>query len=166
MNTKLKICVIEDNQVVAKLMAHKLEKRFKGTVSTFETVEEALSKIIIDHPDVIVSDYYFGTKEGCQDGVHLLKQLKRREISIPVVMCSSNIEKSLALQLLTNGACDFVLKDGDFFGPLLESVRNVVLRSRIKEDIVTVQHHQRENVMSMVTALAMSFTLIMAFMLF
>lgn len=164
MKSKLNIYVVEDNEITARIVKYRLENQFHANVLTMDSVEDALGNIIINKPDLIILDFTL-TSDGYQDGIQLIKQLKRRDINIPTILFSGCIDKGLAIEMLKNGACDFVSKRGDYMTPLIEAVRNVVIRLEIKNDIIEIKDRQGYAMMSARTLGLMSLTIISLLML-
>ena len=80
------------------------------------------------HPDIIILDYSLSTDNNDSlDGLEFLKILKERNVHVPIVVFSSSENKQNAVEMLQQGAVDYVSKNEDnFIHELLESVTQIV----------------------------------------
>lgn len=108
MNDNLKILILEDNQYDADLLQRELKKsgfRFiSEIVQTRESYESALNSF---KPDIILSDYSLPSFDGLT-AFHI-KQKKSPDI--PFIIVSGTIGEENAVELLKQGATDYVFKD-------------------------------------------------------
>ena len=68
--------------------------------------EEALEIVNDEKPQLVILDYVMPKMNG--HGV--LKLLKKRNPNLPVIMQTSESDKDIALQLIKEGASDYILK--------------------------------------------------------
>lgn len=108
MNDNLKILILEDNQYDADLLQRELKKsgfRFiSEIVQTRESYESALNSF---KPDIILSDYSLPSFDGL--AAFHIKQKKSPDI--PFIIVSGTIGEENAVELLKQGATDYVFKD-------------------------------------------------------
>lgn len=108
MNQSLKILILEDNQDDADLIQRKLKKSgfsfISEIVQTRETYEQALDSF---QPDIILSDYSLPSFDGI--AAFHIKQEKYPEI--PFILVSGTIGEENVVELLKQGATDFVYKN-------------------------------------------------------
>ncbi len=103
------VLIIDDSALMRNLIARIVQSSPGLTVlGTAMNGRFALTKIPTFKPDVIVLDLEMPE----MNGIDLLKELKARKITIPVVILSSIAKKGAAvtLEALNLGACDFVTK--------------------------------------------------------
>ncbi|GAB4487787.1 MAG: hypothetical protein OHK0019_03330 [Saprospiraceae bacterium] len=105
-----KIFVVDDDNMYATMLADHLEER--GFVSkTFSTGEDCLAHLD-DKPDVIILDYYLDSEiPGAKNGLEILKDIKKKDEDIRVIMLSSQEHYGVALQTIAKGAIYYVIKD-------------------------------------------------------
>jgi PAS domain S-box-containing protein len=108
MNRSLKIIHIEDVQSDAELV----ERTLKQSGITFE-------KVIVDtkadyikaleefHPDIIISDHSLPSFNSLE----ALKILKQSSLDIPFILITSTVSEEFAVNVMKEGASDYVLKD-------------------------------------------------------
>ena len=75
---------------------------------TVKNSQEALSKIADNSYDVIILDVWLNDSE--LDGMQLLKELKKTDIEIPVIIISGHGNIEIAVDAIKNGAYEFIEK--------------------------------------------------------
>ncbi len=104
---QLKILSLEDCEEDAELMA--LELRRGGILFSLKRVwtREAFLREIEDFsPEIIISDYTLPT----YDGLSALTEARQRCPDVPFVFLSGTMGEDFAIETLTQGATDYVLK--------------------------------------------------------
>ena len=106
MNDK-NILVIDDEKDIRDSISGILndEGYFSETV---KNSQEALSKIADNSYDVIILDVWLNDSE--LDGMQLLKELKKTDIEIPVIIISGHGNIEIAVDAIKNGAYEFIEK--------------------------------------------------------
>lgn len=106
--TRLKLLILDDSAIDAELMLRQLIQGGIEVISTrVETrlgFEQALEEFV---PDLVLADYCLPTFDGGQ----ALAIAQDRFPDIPVIMISGAVGEETAVELLKNGAVDFILKD-------------------------------------------------------
>ncbi len=72
-------------------------------------------------PDLVLLDIFLGNDNGLQ----LLRQMKKEAISTPVIVMTAHSEVSLAVRAMKEGAVDFVAKPFDMNHLLMLLARNI-----------------------------------------
>jgi len=104
----LKILLLEDSDFDAQLMLRELTQRGMESILTrVETRPEFEAKLDEFAPHVILLDYALPTFNGGE----ALAIAKERYPDIPVIMISGAVGEETAVELLKNGASDFILKN-------------------------------------------------------
>ena len=103
----LKILIIDDEKDICFLISEILKDE-KYITETAENSKEALEKFISFKPDLIILDVWLGNSE--LDGIELLKEFKRINSIIPVIIISGHGTVDMAVQAIKNGAYDFLEK--------------------------------------------------------
>lgn len=125
MESKPQILIVDDKPEIAKVIKIQMSSDY-DTVYLHNPIE-ALSWMHEGHlPDLIISDVYMPEMEGGE----FLKQLKASSMfkNIPVIILSSMENSGDRIQLLEDGAEDFILKP---FNPqeLKIRVRNILKKT-------------------------------------
>jgi len=106
---KIKVIVVDDSALMRKIISDMINSDTEmEVINTARNGEELLTKITRLTPDVITLDIEMPK----MDGMLTLKQLKRVNANIPVIMLSSVSKASteLTIQCLELGAFDFIAK--------------------------------------------------------
>ena len=107
-NDDLRILSLEDSDLDAELILRELKRSGIGFVSrrvqTGGDFEQGIAEF---QPGIILADYRLPTFDGSQ----ALAIAKERCPDVPVIIISGTVGEETAVELLKNGATDFVLKD-------------------------------------------------------
>ncbi|MGH4141121.1 protein-glutamate methylesterase/protein-glutamine glutaminase [Clostridium sp.] len=106
---KIKVIVVDDSALMRKIVSDMINSEAEmEVIDTARNGEELLAKIRYKIPDVITLD----VEMPKMDGIVTLKQMKKNNIKIPVIMLSS-VSKTgteLTMDCLELGAFDFIAK--------------------------------------------------------
>ena len=106
---KIKVIVVDDSALMRKIVSDMINAEAEmEVIDTAKNGEDLLTKIARKTPDVITLDIEMPK----MDGMATLKELKRININVPVIMLSS-ISKTgteLTMECLEQGAFDFIPK--------------------------------------------------------
>lgn len=124
MNEKL-IFVVDDDPMVTTLVAKRLEAAGYN-VRAFAYGEECTAALDA-RPDLIILDYYF-VKEGCipKNGMEVFEDIHRIAPGLPVIMFSAQENGELVLELARKGVADYVIKDSNLIGNLLNAIKEIL----------------------------------------
>lgn len=129
----LKIFLVEDDLVTAKTLIESLIKEAGCEVSHFSTGHDFLEAITKEQPDVVSLDYLLPDSSGAD----LFKRVKKVYPEIPVIMVSGQQDVSTAVDLLRQGAYDYIVKDRNMRSKLVNLVlkigENISLQRKISE---------------------------------
>ena len=102
-----KILVIDDNTDIRLLISGILRDK-KYTVIEAANYDQALNEINKQLPDVAIIDVKLD--KGDNDGIDLLKYIKKIDDDIPVIMISGHANVQMAVDTLQLGAFEFIQK--------------------------------------------------------
>lgn len=125
---KLRILIVEDSEEDTLLLLHELEKG--GYEIKWKRVDNSqdMGKALDDKEwDVVISDY----KMPHFSGPKSLKLFKSKSIDIPFIIISGEISDRKAVELLKNGAQDFIRKDN--MARLLPAVERELSEAAIRK---------------------------------
>ncbi len=114
------VLIVEDDSALQKILTEKLTAVSVG-VMTASTGQEALNKIKVDQPDLIVLDIML---TGGMNGFDVLEQLKANENykSIPVIVLTNlDTEQKTALDI---GAIDYIVKPNISIDEVVLKIKN------------------------------------------
>lgn len=110
-NSKKSIFVVDDDNMYATMLADHLGDQGKYNVHTFSTGEDCLDNLDAN-PDFIILDYYLDSEvPGAKNGLEILKEIKKADEDVKVIMLSSQEHYGVALQTIAKGAIYYVIKD-------------------------------------------------------
>jgi PAS domain S-box-containing protein len=135
----LQILIAEDNPADAKLIVRALHKAgFKFDHRVVDS-EEAYRELLHPGLDIILSDFeipQFGA-------LRALEVLKERNLEIPFIIISGTIGEDLAVEVMKQGASDYLLKDR--LGRLGNAVTQAIAQGRLREERRAAEAALRES---------------------
>jgi DNA-binding NtrC family response regulator len=102
---KLRIMVIDDENIVGKRLKPALEKT-GDVVETFEDGKSALARFDAEPFDIVVTD----VRMDEMDGIEVLEQILARSSRTKVIIITGYATVEVAREALTKGAFDFIAK--------------------------------------------------------
>ena len=103
-----RIFIVEDDVMYSELLSYHLSLNPEYEVKCFYTAKECLSNLY-QNPVVVCLDY--SLPDGT--GEEVLKKIKQTNPDIQVVIISGQEDIKTAVNLLKQGAYDYIVKDGD-----------------------------------------------------
>jgi DNA-binding NtrC family response regulator len=126
----LKVFIIEDNEVYAKALHHHLSLNPDNEVEVFHTGKSFL-QALHTRPDMVTLDYSLPDTTGEE----ILKKIKEFDKEIPVVIVSGQEDIRTAVNLLREGAYDYIVKDENTRERLWNTVNHIRENVRLKDEI-------------------------------
>lgn len=117
---ELKIFCVDDEPYTLNLSKGVLENMGYHNVSIFETGEDCLAHLTED-PDVVFLDYNMSSMNGLQ----VLREIKKRNPEIYVVMLSAQESQAITEATLEYGAFTYLKKEGNLH-EMLETIMEKV----------------------------------------
>ncbi len=124
---KKKIFIVEDSNIVRELLAQEMRNNFNCEISLFSNSKDLLSNLLTQ-PDVIILDYFLDQDADTPDenGKSIIKKIKLINKNIPVIIFSGQRELKVAIELIEDGAVDYIDKnDNNFLEEIIGSVKNI-----------------------------------------
>lgn len=134
-----KIFVVEDDEWYRRLLVHNLSLNPDYEIHAFESGKACLEKIA-ETPDVITLDYRLPDMKGLE----VLKQIKEINDDIQVILISEQDDISIVVELLKEGAYDYIVKSRDIKERLLNTVNNIRKRANLKKEIVNLRQEVKK----------------------
>lgn len=123
-----KILIVDDDPFVRDMLTMILETNGYTTV-TAEDGLEALNKSIADSTiNLIVSDVNMPN----MDGIQLIKELRNKGLDVPIIMVTGVSSISVAVDALSSGAIDYVLKDEGIEETIIITVKRALAKHQLK----------------------------------
>src|SRR5262245_20788349 len=136
-----KVLIVEDQAAVAKALTVLLE--IHGIpCSVASNPEEAMLAVSRGDVDVVVQDMNFrpGETSGVE-GMALFRSLRRADPSLPVLVLTAWTSLEAAVQMVKDGASDYLAKPWDDT-KLLASVQNLVRMRELASQVLRVQEER------------------------
>ena len=128
----LSIFLVEDDPQYASGLMYDLESHTSHTISCFTNGEDCL-KNLKEMPDVVLLDYFL---EGTMNGLDVLKQIRKYNDNIQVVLLSGQESIEVAANALKLGAYDYVVKNQSAFIRTRNTISRLLqLKNLVKENV-------------------------------
>ncbi|KAJ53488.1 two-component system chemotaxis response regulator CheB [Clostridium tetanomorphum] len=124
---KIKVLVVDDSALMRKIISDMINSEMNmEAIGTARNGQDLFFKLEKFTPDVITLD----VQMPIMDGISALKEMKRKNINVPVIVLSSMTKKSseLTMECLENGAFDFIPKPS---GTISLDI------NKVKDDLIT-----------------------------
>ena len=128
MTNELKILILEDDAIDARLIVQELNRAQLGyTSKVVMTEQDFLAGLEYYRPDIILADY----KLPRFDGMAALGVAQKKCPDVPFIFVSGVMGEELAVEALKSGATDYVIKDklGRLTPAMLRALREVQERN-------------------------------------
>ncbi len=129
-NQAFKVFIVEDDTWYGSMLQHYLSLNPEFVVKRFESPGEFFSHLH-ENPDVITLDY---SLPDC-DGAEVLKKIKHSNPDARVIVISGQEDVATAINLLKNGAFDYIVKDDETKDRLWNSIKNLREISTLKQEV-------------------------------
>lgn len=135
-DTSFKIFAVEDDPFFRELIVYQLEMDPEHVVKGFETATECLDQLH-EKPHLVTLDY----KLPDMTGLEALRAIKDRNPEIDVVIISEQEDIETAVELVREGAFDYIVKSRDNEERLRAVIRNAKQQASLKKE---VKHLRKE----------------------
>ena len=120
------IFFIDDDTVILNLMEFTFQKRHDYEVVCFRTGEECLENLD-QNPRLIVLDHILvGAGENNLNGLDTLKEIRKINTDIPVIILTGQGDDTLLTEFMENGANRYLTKDDFFIDSLIETIQQMI----------------------------------------
>ncbi|WP_372950508.1 response regulator [Mariniphaga sp.] len=122
------IYIVQDSVIYKDLIVGYLQQKKYTNLKTFKTGEECL-KAIHHKPDIIVLDYSF---EGIS-GMELMRRVQLDHPEIDFIFLSGQNDVEVAVNIMKQGAADYIVKNEKAPENLLHSVEYLISATRTEK---------------------------------
>jgi DNA-binding NtrC family response regulator len=133
-SSPFKIFVVEDNEWYNKFLVHHLSLNPDFEVESFMNGKDCINRLN-DMPDVVTLDYRLPDMSGLE----LLKKIREENDEIQVILISEQDDIEVVVDLLKEGAYDYIVKSNDIRERLLNTVNNIRKGVGLKKEITTLR---------------------------
>lgn len=135
MNEKpLKIFIVEDNDWYNRLLVHNLSLNPDYQIESFLTGRDCLDHLH-QHPDVVTLDYRLPDMSG----IEVLRRIKQENSDIQVILISEQNEIDVVVDLLKEGAYDYIVKTNDIKERLHNTIQNIQKHIGLQNEITALR---------------------------
>lgn len=118
------IFIVDDEPLLSEMLTDYLVEQYKGfNIFTFPTGEACLKNLHLQ-PNIVVLDYRLNSREiDAANGIDILKEIKKQNKSLPVIMLSSQKSYGTASQTIMYGAVHYVIKGQEAFEEIYQLIK-------------------------------------------
>lgn len=120
----MKVLIVDDSAVMRKVVMDALMKSDITNVGQAPDGEEAVKAVIDNIYDLVLMDWNMPKMSG----IEAVREIRRKGISVPIIMVTTESEKARVLEALKAGANNYIVKP---FTP-------EVIAAKIKETMKTL----------------------------
>ncbi len=137
-NTQYKIFVVEDNVLYAQILKKQLlDDGYQ--VKTFHNGRDFLANLD-DAPDVVTLDYTLPDMTGHD----ILTKIQKRKPDTHVIVISAQENITTAIELMKNGAYDYIMKAPDTREKLSNVIKNIRQTDQLKTENILLKDAVKE----------------------
>lgn len=130
MTIPFKIFIVEDDEWYGEVLEYLLKLNPEYEVERFASGKECLNNLH-KKPSVITLDYSLQDMNGAD----VLARIRAYDPSISVIMISGQDDVATALNLLREGAYDYIVKDDEAKDRLWKAVKNIREKTALKTEL-------------------------------
>lgn len=113
---KPKVFIVDDEPLLSEMLTDYLLGHNPNLVIRSFLTGEACLKNLYEKPAIVILDYHLNSRElDAANGLEILKEIKRKYKTTPVIMLSSQESYSKASQIIGYGAIHYVIKGQEAF---------------------------------------------------
>jgi two-component system, OmpR family, response regulator len=113
---KPKVFIVDDEPLLSEMLTDYLLGHNPNLVIRSFLTGEACLKNLYEKPAIVILDYHLNSRElDAANGLEILKEIKRKYKTTPVIMLSSQESYSKASQTIGYGAIHYVIKGQEAF---------------------------------------------------
>ncbi|HXA01794.1 MAG TPA: response regulator [Cytophagaceae bacterium] len=128
------VFVVDDDFMQLEILKDYLSKNGNYTIKTFLSGEECLQNLS-QNPSIIFLDYNLNSvNKKAKDGLTVLKEIRKSSPQIEVVMFSGQEKIEVAVNSMTSGAFDYIVKSESAFVRVENVIKNILKRHKLQEE--------------------------------
>ncbi len=129
------ISVVEDDEYYRELIAHAVSLDPEYTVRKYSSGTAFLKELGTNTPQVVTLDYRLPDMEGGA----LLKKIREFDPAIEVIIISEQEKIEVAVELLSQGAYDYIVKSRNIRDRLLNTLRHIRSATQLRRKVAHLQ---------------------------
>jgi DNA-binding NtrC family response regulator len=136
--SKYNVFIVEDNKLYAQVLKKQLLND-QYQVKVFYNGKDCIASLD-EKPDVITLDYTLPDMTGHE----VLKEIQRKQPNSHVIIISAQESISTAIELMKNGAYDYIMKAPDTREKLSNVIKNIYTTDQLKEENIRLKDAVKE----------------------
>ena len=134
MATKDNVFIVDDEEINVEMMKDALSSKYSRFDYTgFSTGEDCISQLD-KNPKIIFLDYWLNSQNAdAMNGLQALKAIKQKSPKTEVVIVSSQDKIEVAVNVMKNGAFDYIIKGEGAFHRAQQVVFNILKYSQMEK---------------------------------
>jgi len=135
---KLSIIITEDDKWYAEFIKHTLSLTGDYNIQIVHTAEQLMAKLNAQ-PDIVTLDFNLPDAKGEK----ILERIKKKCPESKVIIISGQEDVQIAVNLLSKGALDYVVKNDESRNRIFQIMRNINENQGLKNQIVELEREVR-----------------------
>ncbi len=127
---RIKVFVVEDDLMYSKILKHKLSMDPDFDIKLFSD-GKSFERYIDDKPDIVTLDHSLPDVTGLE----LLKKIKKQQPNTKVIVLSAQEDVATALEMLRNGAYDYIIKDNQAMDKLWHLIHQANEKIEMEKEV-------------------------------
>jgi FixJ family two-component response regulator len=123
------IYIVDDDVPFRKMINAFLHQNRLTNIKQFSTGEEMLEQFSIQPPAIVVQDFDLGP--GKMTGLEVLKKARVIKPTVDFIFLSGQNNINIAVDIIKNGAYDYVIKDDTAQENLLNRIKRLIFQVRL-----------------------------------
>lgn len=102
----MKIMLVDDSRTIRNIQKNVLKQLGHDEIIEAEDGVQALDKFNEDRPDLMLVDWNMPN----MDGITLVRKVRELDKAVPIIMCTTEAEKSRVLEAVKAGVNNYIVK--------------------------------------------------------
>ena len=102
----MKIMLVDDSRTIRNIQKNVLKQLGHENITEAEDGVQALAKFNEDKPDLMLVDWNMPN----MDGITLVRKIRELDKAVPIIMCTTEAEKSRVLEAVKAGVNNYIVK--------------------------------------------------------
>jgi two-component system OmpR family response regulator len=136
-NQIFKVFIVDDDAVYLTALEKIISELSKSNVKVYKFLNaKDLLNELHQNPGLIILDYYLSKDQKAENGLQVLRKIKRKNEQAKVIMLSSQDQLAVAVNSIKFGAYDYLVKNESAFVKIQNSLNNALQLDRISHKMM------------------------------
>jgi len=133
------VFVVDDEVMIRRMIEYRLKDRSDLSVFSFASGEECLEQLEKKTPDIVMLDYHMSNDtDQVMNGLEVLQKIKEIEPETNVAMLSSQDNVKVAVNVLKEGAVDYIIKNALFAVNAESTIDKIIQNLNLNTEILAL----------------------------